>query len=248
MLNIFNKNNKKFTSLISLFLIASFICACSNSSSGPSSQNSAKNNAHLDEYIENEGLEKKKIAVVYFSAYDDIDLVAEEIASKLDADLLSLEPTIPYEESDFIEGNENSRRLLEARFNPLAEETEEMINEYPASYGIEETVATIVSEPAKATELPEIKRLNVNKYDIIFVGYPIWYNDAPKVIYTFLKDLKNKTIIPFTTSKDGTLATTEDNLINFVDESVDIMSGLQFSGTATESEINNWVELIDINV
>ncbi len=43
---------------------------------------------------------------------------------------------------------------------------------------------------------------NMADYDTIFVGYPIWYGDAPMVIYTFLEsyDLSGKTIVPFCTS------------------------------------------------
>ena len=43
---------------------------------------------------------------------------------------------------------------------------------------------------------------NIDNYDIVFLGYPIWYGKAPKIIYTFLEshDFAGKTIIPFCTS------------------------------------------------
>lgn len=43
---------------------------------------------------------------------------------------------------------------------------------------------------------------NIRKYDVIFVGYPIWWGKEPKIIRTFLEsyDLKGKKIIPFCTS------------------------------------------------
>ncbi len=43
---------------------------------------------------------------------------------------------------------------------------------------------------------------DMNKYDAIFLGYPIWWGQAPKIIYTFLEsyDFSGKTIIPFCTS------------------------------------------------
>lgn len=42
---------------------------------------------------------------------------------------------------------------------------------------------------------------NMNQYDIIFVGYPIWWGKAPTIINTFLEsyDLKDKIVIPFAT-------------------------------------------------
>jgi hypothetical protein len=77
----------------------------------------------------------------------------------------------------------------------------------------------------------------------------VWYNDAPKVIYTFLKDLKDKTVIPFTTIKNGgSILASEEIISNYVDDSVNVMGGIEFTGIATESEINAWLKLIDINI
>ena len=46
------------------------------------------------------------------------------------------------------------------------------------------------------------KRDNMNDYDTVFVGFPIWWYVAPTIINTFLEsyDLTDKTIIPFATS------------------------------------------------
>ena len=46
------------------------------------------------------------------------------------------------------------------------------------------------------------KKENITDYDVIFIGYPIWWNLAPRIINTFIEghDLKGKTIIPFATS------------------------------------------------
>ena len=46
------------------------------------------------------------------------------------------------------------------------------------------------------------KKENIADYDVIFIGYPIWWNLAPRIINTFIEshDLKGKTVIPFATS------------------------------------------------
>ena len=46
------------------------------------------------------------------------------------------------------------------------------------------------------------KKENIADYDVIFIGYPIWWNLAPRIVNTFIEshDLKGKTIIPFATS------------------------------------------------
>lgn len=252
---------KKLISKVLILTILSSSClllfSCSGkapSQSGPSSQvesgdSSGSDAANSSGNQNFQGLANKKIAVVYFSAFDNIAAASEELASYLDADLIELEPLVPYEESDFYASNKSSRPLLESRYNLFEEETEERIDDYPLSYGVTEPETKESAELQKATELPKIKNINVNKYNVIFLGYPIWYNDAPKVIYTFLKDLKNKTIIPFTTNKNGgSILASEEIISNYVDDSVNVMGGIEFTGIATESEINAWLKLIDINI
>ena len=52
------------------------------------------------------------------------------------------------------------------------------------------------------------KKENIADYDVIFIGYPIWWDLAPRVINTFIEshNLKGKTVIPFATSGGSTLA------------------------------------------
>ena len=57
---------------------------------------------------------------------------------------------------------------------------------------------------------PEIKAVSVDvsKYDYIFLGYPIWWNLAPRIVNTFIEtaNLAGKTVIPFATSGSSTIA------------------------------------------
>lgn len=52
------------------------------------------------------------------------------------------------------------------------------------------------------------ERLDVLEYDVVFIGYPIWWNQAPRLINTFIEshNLKGKTVIPFATSGGSTIA------------------------------------------
>lgn len=52
------------------------------------------------------------------------------------------------------------------------------------------------------------KKEDIADYDVIFIGYPIWWDLAPRVVNTFIEshDLKGKTVIPFATSGGSTLA------------------------------------------
>ena len=64
-----------------------------------------------------------------------------------------------------------------------------------------------MNDPKSRTAIKS-KKENISDYDVIFIGYPIWWNLAPRIINTFIEDhdLKGKTVIPFATSGGSTLA------------------------------------------
>jgi len=49
---------------------------------------------------------------------------------------------------------------------------------------------------------------NIDQYDVVFLGYPIWWDLAPRPVYTFIEsnDLKDKTVIPFATSGGSSIS------------------------------------------
>ena len=55
---------------------------------------------------------------------------------------------------------------------------------------------------------------NMAQYDVVYIGYPIWWAQAPKIIYTFLEsyDFSGKTIIPFCTSASSGMGSSGTNL------------------------------------
>lgn len=65
------------------------------------------------------------------------------------------------------------------------------------------------SRPAIAEQLP-----NIEDYDTIFIGFPIWWYVAPTIIDTFVEsyDFSGKTIIPFATSGGSSMGKTVEVL------------------------------------
>ena len=55
---------------------------------------------------------------------------------------------------------------------------------------------------------------NAGEYDTIFLGFPIWMFDAPKIVYTFLESisLQGRTLVPFATSGGSGMGRTVDEL------------------------------------
>ena len=77
----------------------------------------------------------------------------------------------------------------------------EPVTPYPMNHDELEKVAT---QEQRENALPKIagKIENLDKYDTVFVGYPNWYADMPRIMYSFFEtyDLSGKTLIPFVTS------------------------------------------------
>ena len=94
---------------------------------------------------------------------------------------------------------------------------------------------------------PEMVAIDVDfsLYDIIFLGYPIWWGEAPRIIDTFLSsiDLMGKTIIPFCTSGSSGIRTSERNLqAKYPD--ANWHSGTRFSSRASDMDTRNFVSSI----
>ena len=69
----------------------------------------------------------------------------------------------------------------------------------------------LAQEEAKNGELPEYEGdVDLSKYDTVFIGGPVWWGTYPQVMFTFFKkhanDLKDKTVIPYTTHEGSGLA------------------------------------------
>ena len=90
---------------------------------------------------------------------------------------------------------------------------------------------------------PEIKNnINTNNYNVIFLGYPIWWGDVPKFILTFLDshNLDGKTVIPFCTSGSTEIENSMNTLKNY-NKNVNWIDGKRFSSSITQDELTKWV-------
>lgn len=84
---------------------------------------------------------------------------------------------------------------------------------------------------------------NMDSYDVIFLGYPIWHGQAPRIISTFLEsyDFSNKTIIPFCTSHSSGIGSSDTNL-HALAPSSNWLSGKRFSSGTSFDEVSSWVK------
>ena len=82
---------------------------------------------------------------------------------------------------------------------------------------------------------------NMEQYDVVYVGFPIWWYVAPTIINTFLEkyDLSGKKIIPFATSGGSGMGNTNAELKESCRGAV-LEEGRRFSANAGEKELKAW--------
>lgn len=85
-------------------------------------------------------------------------------------------------------------------------------------------------------------------YDVVFLGYPIWWGAAPKIIDTFLEnyDFDGVTIVPFCTSGSSDIGSSAENLHALAPDA-NWLSGQRFSGSASQEEVAAWVEKLELS-
>lgn len=86
--------------------------------------------------------------------------------------------------------------------------------------------------------------MNMKDYDVVYIGYPVWWHSTPKVIDTFLSNynFKGKTVIPFCTSGGSDISETID-VIQTLCKGADILEGYT-ANSGTIREIRNWLTKI----
>ncbi len=84
---------------------------------------------------------------------------------------------------------------------------------------------------------------NMEQYDRVFVGFPIWWYEAPRIIQTFLEsyDFSGKTVIPFATSGGSGMGKTADILKKSC-KGADVLPGRRLSSGASQSELAGWID------
>ena len=87
------------------------------------------------------------------------------------------------------------------------------------------------------------KRSNMDEYDTIFLGFPIWWYVAPTIVNTFLEsyDLAGKTIVPFATSGGSDMGRTNERLRPSCPGAT-LQEGCVFQGTISRAELAKWAQ------
>lgn len=89
---------------------------------------------------------------------------------------------------------------------------------------------------------------NMEQYDIVFIGFPIWWGDAPRVVSTFVEsyDFAGKTVVPFCTSGGSGIGSSAANLEQLT-SGADWLDGQRLSGNDSQDTIMEWVNGLGLN-
>lgn len=155
-----------------------------------------------------------KALVVYYSASGTTEKIAKYIANAANADIFEIQPVEPYTADDLDWTDESSR----------------VVKEHD-------------DESLRDVELASTTVPNWDTYDMVFIGYPIWWGIAAWPTDGFVKanDFTGKTVIPFCTSASseigdsGKLLEEEAGTGNWLD-------GMRFRSSASEDDVKSWVD------
>jgi flavodoxin len=122
---------------------------------------------------------------------------------------------------------------------------------YPEGY---EETTKVAKEELRSYARPEISEHvnNMADYDVIYLGYPIWWGTMPMVVFTFLEeyDLAGKTIIPFCTHEGSDMGRSERD-VEKICAGARVLKGPAIRGGSVhgaQDEIANWLRnLVEID-
>ena len=206
---------KLFTTILSLCLAAGFVTGCGNTNDNTDTTNESPDieatNAADSPSQQLDGASDKNILVAYFSLSDE-----------------------QYEVGVIEKGN------TEIIAEMIAEETGadtfkiESVTEYPKTYDelLEVSRQEADNPPQIAAEVE-----NMEQYDIVLIGYPIWWGDIPEIVKEFLQsyDFSGKTVIPFCTHGGSGLSGTEATVQSLCPDA-EIGTGLAIRGSTAQND------------
>ena len=84
---------------------------------------------------------------------------------------------------------------------------------------------------------------NMDRYDVVFVGFPIWWYREPSIIDTFMEayNFDGKTVVPFATSGGSGMGDSSKNMQGLA-KGAKVVQGKKFNSGASENELKSWAD------
>ena len=125
----------------------------------------------------------------------------------------------------------------------------ETVNPYPANY---DDCCDVAKKELADKARPEIQGgvENMEQYDIVFLGYPIWWGDMPMAVYTFMDsyDFSDKVVIPFNTHEGSGESGTYSAIGSYL-PNAQVLDGMPIQGKTaqefnsdTQQAVRDWLD------
>lgn len=215
---------KTIAFLLSLFMIMG-LAACGNSS-GQAEQTSTENNS--------------------------VESNTDDAASAEANETRPEEAEIPEEQGSrilvaYFSATNTAEGVAEHIANGLGADLYEIVPEEPYTdadldYNDNNSRSTIEMNDPDARPAISGSVENMEQYDIVFIGYPIWWGDAPRIVSTFVEsyDFSGKTMVPFCTSGGSGIGSSGANLEQLTSEAT-WLEGRRLNGSDSQETVMEWV-------
>lgn len=218
---------KKLISVVLAMALVLLMAACAGGKSGETETKNETTAATTAEATT--AADGKKVLVVYYSS-----------ANTADADLVS--KGTPYYD-DVAATAVLANQIQKATGAVVVKLTPQA--DYPTDY---DGVVDAAKQEADSDARPAFTALDVNpeEFDVIFVGYPLWWYKMPMLFYTFFDtyDFSGKTVIPFMTHAGSGESGTYD-AIRALEPNAEVPEGIAINGDdveKSEDEMAQWLE------
>lgn len=206
------------------FLFVGVLCAfalagCAGGSAAPSAPStSGSGSASSASDSSSSSASGSNAVVVYFSGSGNTARIAQEIADDIGSTTFQITPVEVYTEEDLNWRQEGSR-----------------VNREHEDESLRAVALT-------STEVPDW-----DSYDIVFIGYPIWWGIAAWPVDGFVSanDFTGKTVIPFCTSTSSGMGQSAV-LLEQLAGTGDWQEGMRFSSGASQADVQQWVDSLEL--
>lgn len=224
---------KKYRAVIGLvFVLMCFLAACSPQKDAAAAVKSVSSDTVPVQVKSVSGTEEettvtqvdepseKSVLIAYFSCTGTTKKAAEYAADLLGADLYEIKAAEPYTEEDLNYRDSTSLEQKDASVRPAIS-----------------TGGFMGQNTSGSADL------SLSEYDVIFLGYPIWNGQAPRIINTFLEsyDLSGKAVVPFCTSASSGIGLSAENLKGSCSESTVWYDGIRFGSAVSADDVAEWI-------
>ena len=148
-----------------------------------------------------------------------------------------------------------TKTLAEYAADAMAADLYEIIPEEPYTdedldYGNDQSRSSIEMNDPDARPSISGSVENMEQYNIVFLGFPIWWGDSPRIIASFMEsyDFSGKTIVPFCTSGGSGIGSSAKNLHGLAASDVTWLDGERLKSGSSRDDIVNWIGGLGLDV